>query len=178
MKRLILKSRIGVMSLVVAVSLTGCFEEKVRCNNDEAISLVKELIFDNQENVVFDNVLLMDRKRELKNEPTDNEFVTNMILNGQMDGMGLMAIQIQKGQGDSAIAKKYKLLMGEINSVKIAIQDIVTISKDKEINKVQCQASSNISYSIGTYPFDLIYTVQTTDDEKKLLVNIESFEAQ
>jgi len=178
MKRLISKLLIGVMSLAVAVSLTGCFKDEVRCNSEEAISLVKELIFDNQEDVVIDRVLLIDRKREIESEQTDNAFAKNMLLSGQMDGMALMAIQMAKEKDNDPLAKKYKLLMGEINSVDISIQDIVTLSKDKEINKVECQASSNLKYSIGSYPFDVEYTVQATDDSEKILVSIESFEAQ
>lgn len=116
----------------------------------------------------------MKKKRAVE---VDDPMTANLIKSGNMDGYMLMAIQQLKNDEKNDIGKLYKkLVVAGVPLYAIEIKDIRTISKDKEVNRVGCQASVHVDSTAGKNIFDLTYNVQPTDDNEDIYVEFETFE--
>lgn len=182
MKKMSKLMLISASCFLILTAFSGCSNDEVQCNGDVTTSIVKDLLKSNQSNVVFNHILLEESKKIMQKKQKDSKkkedpFMNMMLQNGQADGFLMMAVAMKKNDESSEIGKLYAKLLKNVNSVKIALKDFITTSRNKELNKVGCKATADMKYDVGTYSFDLEYTAQPTDDGKKTLVEITSFKS-
>lgn len=184
MKKIKKISFVGLSYLAFSLFFSAC-SDKVQCNNDLVLETVDSLLLFDDSEPLINYVLMQYRKEEAKKMKSDNAFASQMLQNGQMDGILMVAIQMQKLEENSEIGKNYKELItiDEKTGTKLPLiatqyKDIVTISKDKENNKIDCQASLYTETSLGNYVFDLKYTARPTDDNEDIYVQLESLESK
>lgn len=169
----------GVVILVTNILLTGCFGEKITCDDETAQSLVHDLT---KEQVV-DHILVQSVKNDKLSKKDKNQketdktdfFAKNMMQSGAMDNFILLMIEAEKDKEGSPLNKKYKELQQKIKTAKFSMTDFRTTKKDKDLNKVECSATTNYKMGSDTYSFDTTYSAQLTDDGKKVYVKMNTF---
>lgn len=162
--------RVGLIG-VITITFTGCFEEEIACNSQPVQELVHEISSD----TIKDKLAIKKFVAANKKEGGDS-FTDNMINSGAMDNFYIMLFQTQKNEKGSKVYNIYQEVENEFKSHKFSLNDLRTISKDKELDKVECVGIIHISLQSTSFDFNVEYTAQLTDNKEKVYVELLSLD--
>lgn len=169
----------GVVILLTSILLTGCFKQEITCNDETAQSLVHDLTKEQAVDLILVQSVKNGkfRKKDKTQKDTDkaDPFAEYMMQSGAMDNLILFMIEAEKNKEGSPLNKKYKELQQKIKTAKFSMTDFLTTKKDKDLNKVECRATTNYKIGSDTYSFDTTYSAQLSDDGKKVYVKMNTF---
>ena len=158
------------------IGFSGCLGEDISCSEETVQELVKELT---QEDIT-NNIFLM--KYQNGDYGETNMVTSSMIMgaNGNIEVLHNFLGGYGETGEDLANSIYGKLLEGKKELVKsltldsISLDTFLTTAKDKELSKVECTATINISHESNTYSFNTEYTAQLTDDKEQVYVEVVS----
>ncbi len=153
---------IGVSTLLIT-TFTGCLGESVSCSGEVEKSLVKEIVIpQTKENMIA----------QLLNEKNTMNGMLYLAAKKFADSYGTKP-NLEKFEGLPEIQAKVET---EYNNMNFLLSDIRTLSKDKEINKVECTGKvtiKTVSYEVN---YEVNYNSQLGDDKKNIFVEVSSLE--
>lgn len=153
---------IGVSTLLIT-TFTGCFGESVSCSGEVEKNLVKEItIPQTKENMIA----------ELLKEKNNMNGMLYLAVKKMANTYGTKP-NLEKFEGLPEIEAKVE---SEYNNMNFLLSDIRTLSKDKEINKVECAGKITIKTVSYEVDYDVKYNSQLGDDKKNIFVEVSSLE--
>lgn len=153
---------IGVSTLLIT-TFTGCFGESVSCSGEVEKSLVKEIVIpQTKENMIA----------ELLNEKKPMNGMLYLAAKKFADSYGTKP-NLKSFEGLAEIEAKVE---NEYNNMNFLLSDIRTLSKDKEINKVECTGKITIKTVSYEFDYEVKYDSQLGDDKKNIFVEVSSLE--
>ena len=158
------KSLINITLIgAIAINLSGCFGESVSCSGEVEKDLVKEI-----------------------SVPQTKENMIAQLLNEKDSMNGMLYLSIKKlaaTYGTEPNMEKFKDLPeiqakveSEYSNLKFLLEDIRTVSKDKELNSVECVGKITIKTPSYEMTYDVEYNSQLGDDKKNIFVEVSSLE--
>ncbi len=153
---------IGVSTLLIT-TFTGCFGESVSCSGEVEKNLVKEItVPQTKENMIAE---LLNEKKSMNGmlyllaKKAANAYGTKPNL-GNFEGLPEIEAKVEN----------------EYNNMNFLLSDIRTLSKDKEINKVECTGKITIKTVSYEVDYEVKYNSQLGDDKKNIFVEVSSLE--
>lgn len=159
-------------TMMVLFLWSGCFDKKASCSDTQAKELVHNLVSEKVAEDVGLYLLLEDAKKEKakKGKDVDNPFVENMML------IVLRPLyQTQKDQKGTKAHEAYERAKKHVASLKFSLDNIITTSRSNTGKQATCKATANFSDGkkvVASYDVD--YQVSVTDDNKKILVEVNT----
>ncbi len=148
---------------LVAINLSGCFGESVSCSGETERDLVKQIVIpQSKENLIA----------QLLNEKNTMNGMLYLAAKKFADSYGTKP-NLEKFEGLPEIEAKVE---NEYNNMNFLLSDIRTLSKDKEINKVECTGKVTIKTTSYSIDYEVEYNSQLGDDKKKVFVEVSSLE--
>ena len=170
---------VGTSLILVSSLFTGCFNQENKCNSVDNNELIQSILIDNPDKIE-DQVLLKLHKKlmaEENSKKSDNPYVAMAMQGAQMDNFMLMAVSLIKEKEGTPHNEKAKAVRSELATVATNMHDYFTISKDAELDKVECKAIIDYKFTFGVESFTLVYTSQPSDDGENLYVEISTIES-
>ncbi|GEM_PF-5664771 len=161
-----------VTALAVLFLWSGCFDKKASCSDTQAKDMVHNIVSEKVAEDVGLYLLLEETKKEKsqKGKDVDNPFVENMML------IVLRPLyQTQKDQKGTKAHEAYERAKKHVANLKFSLDNIVTTSQSNTGKQASCKATANFGDGkkvVASY--DLEYQVSVTDDNKKILVEVNS----
>ncbi len=153
---------IGVSTLLIT-TFTGCFGESVNCSGEVEKNLVKEItIPQTKENMIA----------ELLNEKKSMNGMLYLLAKKAANAYGTKP-NLANFEGLPEIEAKVE---SEYSNLKFSLEDIRTVSKDKELNSVECVGKITIKTTNYSLDYDVKYNSQLGDDKKNIFVEVSSLE--
>ena len=151
---------IGISTLLIT-TFTGCFGESVSCGGETERDLVKQIVIpQSKENLIA----------QLLNEKNTMNGMLYLAAKKFADSYGTKP-NLEKFEGLPEIEAKVE---NEYNNMNFLLSDIRTLSKDKEINKVECTGKVTIKTTSYSIDYEVEYNSQLGDDKKKVFVEVSS----
>lgn len=148
---------------LLAINLSGCFGESVSCGGETEKDLVKQIVIpQSKENMIA----------QLLNEKNTMNGMLYLAAKKFADSYGTKP-NLEKFEGLPEIEAKVE---NEYNNMNFLLSDIRTLSKDKEINKVECTGKVTIKTTSYSIDYEVDYNSQLGDDKKKVFVEVSSLE--
>ena len=146
---------------LLAINLSGCFGESVSCGGETEKDLVKQIVIpQSKENMIA----------QLLNEKNTMNGMLYLAAKKFADSYGTKP-NLEKFEGLPEIEAKVE---NEYNNMNFLLSDIRTLSKDKEINKVECTGKVTIKTTSYSIDYEVDYNSQLGDDKKKVFVEVSS----
>lgn len=153
---------IGVSTLLIT-TFTGCFGESVSCSGEVEKNLVKEItVPQTKENMIA----------ELLKEKNSMNGMIYLSVKKLANTYGTKP-NMESFEGLPEIEAKVE---SEYSNLKFSLEDIRTISKDKELNSVECVGKITIKTTNYSVDYEVEYNSQLGDDKKKVFVEVSSLE--
>ena len=148
---------------LLAINLSGCFGESVSCGGETEKDLVKQIVIpQSKENMIV----------QLLNEKNTMNGMLYLAAKKFADSYGTKP-NLEKFEGLPEIEAKVE---NEYNNMNFLLSDIRTLSKDKEINKVECTGKITIKTVSYEVDYEVKYNSQLGDDKKNIFVEVSSLE--
>jgi hypothetical protein len=161
------KSLINITLIsALAINLSGCFEESVSCSAEEVKGILKEIVLpETKESMIAQ---LLNEK-----SPISGTLYLSMKKLGDIYGTNS---KLSEMQGLETLTEIQKKVENEYTNVIFSLDDIRTLLKDKELNKVECIGKVTIKTNNYELIYDVGYNAQLGDDKKKIFVEVSSLE--
>ena len=149
----------------IVLNFTGCFGESVSCSGKAENELVKE-----------------------KTIPKMKEYMIAQLLNEKKDGNGMKYFFLKKASEAYGVkpdlSKEFKDLPEieaevekEFTNLIFALGETRTLSKNTELNSVECVGKIGIATSSRrAFAYDVEYNSQLSDNKKKIFVEVSNLE--
>ena len=161
-----MKKLINIVVLgAIAFNFSGCMGENVSCSGEVEKSLVEEIVLpESKVNMIAD------------------------FLNEKEPAKGMLYLAMRKmaaayGSDESKLNKEFKFLTEataevekEYSKYLFKLENIRTVSKNKELNSVSCVGEITIDTLNYSSTYDVEYNAQLGDDKKNVFVEVSSFE--
>lgn len=161
------KSLINITLMgVIAINLSGCFEESISCSGENVKSFVKEIVLpQTKENMVAQ---LLNEK-----SPISGTLYLSMKKLGDIYGTNP---KLSEMQGLETLTEIQKKVETEFTNINFLLGDVRTLSKNKELNIVECAGKITVKTINYELTYDVEYKAQLGDDKKKIFVEVSSLE--
>ena len=166
-----------VFFIAIALLFSGCFKKEISCSD----ATVKDLVHELSQDQAIDTIAL----KQLENNKSAAPI---MLLIGMSCPKAnslkecfknLELVDAISSSKESLVAKlkkslRYDEVAQKVKNAPFSLEDILTQSKDKELQKVQCKAIATYTVDNKPYRYNVEYDAQYTDDGKKVYVELKN----
>lgn len=156
-----------LLSALVLILLTGCFDlnkEKIACGDQQVKKLTEEIVIKKAKEDYFD-VYVTNNIKPTKKQPSD--------ASEDQAAKAFALVFFSALMTDDHRKKIVEQIDIEFKDYKLTFDDLRTTKKEKELNRVECHATTKIlldnNYSVS---YDVDYTGQLTDNLDKVIANV------
>ena len=152
------------------ITLSGCFNEEITCTDESVKKLVEEIV-------------IPEIKESLKLERIKKENLGHAMLYATYKRANMDIGTFMKGDKLAAYQQTLNTAQNDVNEIfegyKFALINMRTTNKDKELHKVSCSGTAQLTFAI--YPEDPVdtgisYNAQLSDDMENVYVEVTEME--
>ena len=151
---------------ILVLSLSGCFEKRISCNDEAVQETIKEMTADY---VVKCMIINENKKAQIDKNP----FAQNISCLSQF-AQTFFSVVVAKNT--TKMSQTYNKLREDYNTnISFHMENFITKKTENDSNQVKCTASA--LYILDKYQFhsDMDYIIQETDDKQNVYVEVTAF---